>query len=126
MPISNYLGNAVINATVRNTTYTSPATVYCALYSTAPTASTSGTELSGNGYSRQTVAFSAPSAATTASTGNVTFTATGNWSPAVATAIVDASTGGNILWFTNLASTQVINSGQSITLTTGSITLAVT
>ena len=43
MPISNYLGNAVINATVRNTTYTSPATVYCALYSTAPTASTSGT-----------------------------------------------------------------------------------
>ena len=125
MPISNYLGNAVINASLRNTAYTSPATVYCALYSTAPTASTSGTELSGNGYSRQSVTFSAPSAATTASTGNVTFTATGNWLPIVATAIVDASSGGNILWYTNLASSQVVNSGGSIVLTTGSITLTV-
>ena len=126
MPISNYLGNAVINASLRNTAYTSPATVYCALYSTAPTANTAGTELTGNGYSRQSVAFSAPSAATTASTGNVTFTATGNWLPVVSTAVVDASSAGNILWFTNLASTQVINSGGSIVLTTGSITLAVT
>jgi len=126
MPISNYLGNAIINASLRNTAYTSPANVWCALYTTAPTASTSGTELKGTGYSRQAVTFSAPSAATTASTGNVTFTATANWSPVVATAIVDASTGGNILWYTNLASSQVVNSGGSIVLTTGSITLAVT
>ena len=126
MPISNYLGNAIINATVRNTTYTSPATAYCALYSTAPTASTSGTELTGNGYSRQSVAFSAPSAGTTASTGNVTFTATGDWSTAVASAITDASTGGNILWYNTLASAQALKSGQSIVLTTGTITLAVT
>jgi hypothetical protein len=126
MPISNYLGNAVINASLRNTTYTSPANVWCALYSTAPTASTSGTELTGSGYSRQSVTFSAPSAATTASTGNVTFTASANWLPVVSIAIVDASTGGNILWYSNLASSQVINSGGSIVLTTGTITLAVT
>ena len=35
--ISNYLENAIINATLRATTYTSPATVYVSLWTTDPT-----------------------------------------------------------------------------------------
>ena len=35
--MSNYLENALVNATLRNTTYTSPATVYVGLYTSDPT-----------------------------------------------------------------------------------------
>lgn len=45
--MSNYLENALINATLRNTSYTSPATVYLALYTSDPTDADSGTEVSG-------------------------------------------------------------------------------
>jgi hypothetical protein len=124
MPISNYLANAVINATVRNTTYTSPATVYAALYTTNNSPSAAGTELTGSGYSRQTITFNAPSAGATASNVSVTFTASANWTPVTSIAIVDASSGGNVLWYKNISS-QVINSGQSLTLTSGNITLTV-
>ena len=35
--MSNYLENALINATLRNTSYTTPTTVYVALYTSDPT-----------------------------------------------------------------------------------------
>lgn len=125
MPISNDLANKLANATVRNTSYTSPATVYCALYSTAPTASTSGTELSGSGYTRESVTFDTPVAGAVASNVAVTFgAATADWSPAVAMAIVDASTGGNIMWFKSIA-TQVVKNGNSLTLDSGDITITI-
>jgi hypothetical protein len=123
MPISNDLANKLANATVRNTSYTSPATVYVALYSTAPTVATSGTELSGSGYTRESVTFSAPTAGVVASNVAVTFgAATANWSPAVAIATVDASTGGNIMWFKDIA-TQVVKNGDSLTIDSGDITI---
>ena len=53
--ISNYLENALLNATLRNTTYTSPATVYAALFTTDPTDDGSGTECTGSGYARKAI-----------------------------------------------------------------------
>ena len=98
MPISNDLANKLANATVRNVSYSSPATVYVALYSTAPTAATSGTELSGSGYTRESVTFDTPTAGTVASNVAVSFgAATADWLPAVAIAVTDASTSGNIM-----------------------------
>ena len=124
--MSNYLANAIANATLRNTSYTSPANVYVALYSTAPTANTSGTELSGNGYSRQSVTFSAPSAGAASSNVAVTFgPATGNnWPGAKAFAITDASTAGNILYFTTIT-TQNVLVGKSLTYASGNITITI-
>jgi len=125
MPISNNLANQLANATVRNTSYTGPATVYVALYSTAPTASTSGTELSGSGYTRESVTFDAPSAGTVASNVAVTFgPASADWSPAVAIATVDASTGGNIMWFKTIA-TQLVKNGNTLELASGDITITI-
>ena len=125
MPISNDLANKLANATVRNTSYTGPATVYVALYSVAPTASTSGTELSGSGYTRETVTFNAPSAGVVASNVAVSFgPATANWSPAVAMATVDASTGGNIMWFKSIA-TQIVKNGDTLDLDSGDITITI-
>ena len=53
--MSNYLENALINATLRDTTYTSPATVYVSLWTTDPTDAGSGTEVSGGSYARTAV-----------------------------------------------------------------------
>lgn len=127
MAMTNYLANQLANATVRNTGYTSPASVYTALYSVAPTASTSGTELTGNGYARQLTTFSAPSAGIAASNVAVTFgAATGNnWPTVKAVAIVDASTSGNILYFNTIPNRNVVI-GDSLTFDSGSITISLT
>ena len=58
---SNYLENAIIDAVLRNTSYTSPTTVYVGLFTTDPTDADSGTEVSGGSYARTAVTFSAPS-----------------------------------------------------------------
>ena len=123
MPISNDLANKVANATLRNQSYTSPATVYGALYSTAPTVSTSGTEITGNGYSRQSVTFSAPSAGSATSNVAVNWSCTGNaWPTVVAFAITDASTGGNIMYFKSVSSRN-IQVGDTLTLDSGDLTI---
>lgn len=123
MSATNYLEDALLNATLAATTYTSPANVYVALYSTAPTESTSGTELSGNGYARQEATFSVTSGVAS-STADVTFTATGgNWSTAVAWGIVNASSAGNILYYNTLVPSQTVLDGDDLIISSGNITI---
>jgi hypothetical protein len=126
MPMSNYLENKLLDATLRNTSYTSPATVYMALYSTVNTATTAGTELSGNGYSRQAITFgTAAASGSISSTANVSFTASGgNWSAAVSSAIVDASSGGNVLYYYNGPARTVLD-GETLTFESGDITVII-
>jgi hypothetical protein len=74
MTLSNYLENALINAVLRNTTYTSPATVYLHLYAADPTEADSATELTtAGGYAPQAVTFGAPSNGVAANSGAVNF-----------------------------------------------------
>jgi hypothetical protein len=126
MAMSNYLANQLANATVRNTSYTSPASVYAALYSVAPTASTSGTELTGNGYARQLTTFNAPSSGTASSNVAVTFGAASgnNWPTVTAIAIVDASTSGNILYFNTIPNRNVLI-GDSLTIDSGQLSITI-
>ena len=127
MPMTNFLANQIANATLRNTTYTSPATVYASLYTTAPTASTSGTELSGNGYSRIAVTFSAPANGSASSNVAATFgPATGNaWTGVVAVSITDASSSGNILYYNTIA-TRNVAVGDTLTFGSGNVTITLT
>lgn len=125
MPMTNYLANAMANATIRNTAYTSPTSVYAALYSTAPTVSTSGTELTGNGYARQITTFSSPTAGLANSNVAVSFTASGNaWPTVVAFGIVDNSTGGNLLYFKSIAGRNV-KVGDTLTFDSGKISILI-
>lgn len=125
MPITDHLANQIANATLRNQSYSSPANVYISLYTTAPTVTTSGTEVSGNGYSRQLATFGAPSSGNTSTTGNITFTCTGNtWGSVVAFAVVDSSTGGNIMWFNTIQSRRVIPD-DSVILDSGNLTISI-
>ena len=124
---SNFLENALINATLRATTYTSPATVYVSLYLTDPTDADSGTEVSGGSYARTAVTFGAPSNGVTTNSADVTFpTSTGSWGVVAYIGIHDASTSGNLLFHTALDTSKTIDSGDIFKISTGnlSVTLA--
>ena len=124
---SNFLENALINATLRATTYTSPATVYVSLYTTDPTDADTGTEVSGGSYARTAVTFGAPSNGVTTNSADVTFpTATASWGTVTHIGIHDALTTGNLLFHTPLDTSKTIDSGDIFKITTGnlSVTLA--
>jgi hypothetical protein len=120
------LANKLANATVANVSYSSPANVYTALYSTAPTVDTTGTEITGNGYSRQLTAFGTPGNGIISSTANVSFSCTGNsWPTVTAVAITDASTAGNIMYFQTIANRN-IQPDDVLTFASGNITVSIT
>ena len=124
---SNFLEDALINAVLRNTTYTSPATVYVSLYTTDPTDADTGTEVSGGSYARTSVTFGAPSNGVSTNSADVTFpTATASWGTVSHIGIHDASTAGNLLFHTPLDTSKTIDSGDIFKITTGnlSVTLA--
>ena len=124
---SNFLENALINAVLRNTTYTSPATVYVSLYTSDPTDADSGTEVSGGSYARTSVTMGAPSNGVSTNSADVTFpTATASWGTVSHIGIHDASTAGNLLFHTPLDTSKTIDSGDIFKITTGnlSVTLA--
>ena len=125
--MSNYLENALVNATLRNTSYTSPATVYVALYTTDPTDADTGTEVSGNGYARQSVAFSAPSNGATSNSSAVEFPqATGSWGTVAYIGLRDASSSGNLLYHTALDASKTIATGDVFRIAAGSLSVTLT
>ena len=123
--ISNYLENALINATLRNTTYTSPTTVYAGLFTTDPTDAGSGSEVSGSGYTRKAITFAAPSnGVTTNSAAAVEFDqATGSWGTITHFAIFDALTTGNMLYYGALTTSKTIASGDVFKFATSSVSV---
>lgn len=122
--MSNYLENALINATLRNTSYTSPTTTYVALYTTDPTDADTGTEVSGGSYARQAVTFGAPSNGVTTNSASVTFpTASGNWGTITHIGIRDASTAGNLLYHTPLDTSKTVNTSDVFTISSGNLSV---
>ena len=125
--MSNYLENALINGTLRATSYTAPTTVYVALYTDDPTDADTGTEVSGGSYARTAVTFAAPSNGVTTNSADVTFpTCTLAWGTVTHIGLRDASTGGNLLYHTPLDASKTIDLGDVFKITTGnlSVTLA--
>lgn len=122
--MSNYLENALINATLRNTSYTSPATVYVGLYTSDPTDANSGTEVSGGSYARTAVTFGAPSNGVTTNSAAVEFPqATGSWGTVTHIGILDASTSGNLLYHSPLDVSKTIASGDIFKIAIGSLSV---
>lgn len=125
--MSNFLENALINATLRNTSYTSPTTVYLALYTDDPTDADTGTEISGGSYARQSITFGAPSNGTSTNSAAIEFpAATANWGVVTHVGIRDALTSGNLLYHTALDASKTINNGDIFKILTSnlSVTLA--
>lgn len=111
-------------------TATRPTAWYVALYTSAPndasTGSSGGTEVSGNGYSRQSVSFASASTpgGTTTSTNAQSFTASGgDFGTVTHMAIATASSGGSLLWHGGLTTSRVVSDGDTLTFSAGNIDL---
>lgn len=118
---TNFLSNKILNHFLRNTADTAPTTVYLALYTVAPTATTGGTEVTGASYARQAMTFAAASGGACSTSADITFSGL----PAgtvVAVAICDASTSGNILWFKSYGPT-TLNLNDQLKFISGNVTV---
>jgi len=97
--------------------YTAPATLYISLFTTAPSDSGGGTEVTGGSYARVAVTnnptnFPAASAGSKSNGTVITFpTPSANWGTAVAIGIHDAASAGNLIAWATLATNRVINNG---------------
>lgn len=128
--MSNYLENKLIDALLRNTSYTMPTTVYVALATSSGSDSACGTEVSGGSYARVSVSSSTSNWAgtqsagststssgtggTTSNNGTITFPApTANWGTVVEFCVFDASTSGNLLFREALTTNKTINNGDA-------------
>lgn len=120
--MSDYLETALINAVLRNTAYTSPATVYVALFTSNPAEDASGTEVTGGSYARSATAFDAPTNGVTQNTSIETFT---NMPASTVThfAIFDASTAGNMLVYGALTASRTFSSGDTAQFAVGAISV---
>lgn len=123
---SNYLETNLFNHTLRNTSWTSPATIRCALATSTATnaeleAGTLTNEVAGNAYARQAIVFGAPTDGSGSNTSAVTFpTATpAGWGTVRFSFIVDATSSGNVLIYTQLDADVTINNGNTFQFNTG-------
>jgi hypothetical protein len=122
--MSNYLENALINVTLRNTAYTTPTTVYLALYTTDPTDADTGTEVSGGSYARQAITMGAPSNGVSVSSADISFPqCTVSWGTVAFVGIRDASTAGNLLYHSPLTVSKAIDVGDIFKVASGSLSV---
>lgn len=122
--MSNYLENALINGTLRNTAYTPAATVYVGLYTSDPTDANTGTEVSGASYARVAATFGAPSDGASSNTAAIEFAqATTEWGTVGWIGILDASTSGNLLYHSPLDATKLIEIGDVFKIAIGNLTV---
>lgn len=121
---SNYFQQKLLDLICMGIAYTPPSTMYVALFTAMPTYSTAGTEVStsGTAYARQSILCTSPgSGGWTGPTGtNLTYsnqsnivyaTPTATWGTIVGAGLFDASTGGNLLYFSQLSTPKTVNNG---------------
>lgn len=126
--LSDYAEKLLLDWMMTTGSATRPTAWYVALYTAAPSDSGGGTEVSGNGYSRQSATFAAASTpgGTTSNTNDVIFTASGgNWGTVSHVGIFDNSTGGNLLWHGSMTSSKVVNDGDTLEFSIGNIDLTI-
>jgi len=111
---SDYLETALLNHVLRATALASPSTVYVGLYTTAPTDAGGGVEVSGNGYARKAIAFSAPAGGSTSNSSTVTFPAAvpAGWGTVVAFGVFDSLSSGNLLYWATLTDSRTVAIGE--------------
>lgn len=122
--LSNYTENKVLDHVVGKTSFTMPST-WLALFTVAPTDAGGGTEVTGGSYARVATAgadWSAASGGAITNANALTFPqATDNWGTIVAAALLDASSGGNMLIWGDLAVNKTVTTDDTISFPAGDI-----
>lgn len=123
--LTNYAENKVLDHALATTSWTMPTQLYIGLATSSfgETATTgSGTELTGNNYSRKLIDFSSASGGTTSNSAAVEFdAATGNWGTITSFALFDASTNGNAIIYGDFTASKVIASGDILRIAAGDL-----
>lgn len=124
--MSDYLEKALLDHVLGGAEYASPDNIFVALFTTAPSDSGGGTEVSGSGYSREVVEFSPAHATngTASSSDSVSFTASGGaWGTVTHVALFDAVTDGNMLFHGAIDTPRTVNDGQTLVFDVAEITV---
>ena len=126
MGLSEYLRHVFLNAAFRDTAYTSPTSVWIALFDGDP--DNGGTEVSGTDYSRESASFNAPSGGKVTNSAKVDFgtAGTGGWGDITHAAVYDDNTAGNLLGSAALASAKNVSEGDAFEIPAGEIEIEIT
>jgi hypothetical protein len=124
---SDYTENLALEYLLTTDSVTRPTAWYIGLHTADVTDAGTGTEVSGNGYARKTVAFSVTND-TASNSATVTFDAAsgGNWGTITHIGVWDALTTGNLLFHGAVTTSKTIEDGDTFQISAGNldITLA--
>lgn len=130
MPLTTYGAQKLIGYLLGNVSYAPPATIYVALFTSVPSNTGGGTEVSGGSYAR--FAATNNSSFWTGATStyptvisnaqNFSFTSsTADWNTVGWIGIYDALSGGNLLWWGVLSTAVDVPSGNVYQFPTGTL-----
>ena len=122
---SDYLEDALLDHVFRNTAYTSPTTVYAALFTAAPSDAGGGTEVSGGSYARTAITCGAAASGTISNSADITFPqATGSWGTVTHVGVFDSLTTGNLLSHGALTASKIVDNGDTFKIATGDLDIS--
>ena len=125
MSASNYLENKILDHVLGSSALAQPSALYVALSTGSFNDDNSGTELSGNGYSRKVITFGTASSGSISNNSAVEFdTATGSWGSVSHFGLFDASSGGNLLYHGAFSASKTIETGDILKIASGSLTVS--
>jgi hypothetical protein len=126
--MSNYYEGELLNYQFSGATDPTPTSWYLAAFTTAPTDSSAGTEVTGGSYARVTIARNSTNFPEDANPMLLAVQqdfvqATANWGTIAGYALMDASTGGNVCYWTDESGTVVINTGNTLRIPANTISI---
>ena len=122
-PKTYYSSNNTLGLWLVATPVVPPTQVWLALFLVSPNPAGGGTEVVGNGYGRQLVAFSSPVNGQSSNTGTIAFPVdiTADWGTIVAYGVYDASSGGNLLYYAPLSSPRYVAVNDQVVFPSGQL-----
>ena len=118
--MSDYLELEILDHILSTGAYTMPTAVYVGLSTGSFNDDNSGTELSGNNYTRKAITFGAASSGTASNDAAVEFNAaTGSWGAVSHFGLFDAASSGNLLIHGALTASKVIETGDILKIAIG-------
>lgn len=122
--MSDYLELKFLDHFTGTASTSAPSAVYLGLATASFNDDASGTELTGNNYSRKAITFASASSGSIANNNSVEFdSATGSWGSVTHFAIFDATSSGNMLFHGAFTSGKTIATGDILKVASGQLTI---
>jgi hypothetical protein len=127
---TDYTENLVLNYLLTAGSVTRPTAWYVGLFTSAPSDTGGGTEVTGNGYERISASFSVsgtnPTVATNSAAIEFPVDITANWGTITHVALFTASTSGTMLAWAALTTSKTIEVGDILRIPTGDLDISLT